>query len=151
MELLGALNQHGYLTETNIAVISHFSQKWKLSSYDAVLQAHIMSEQSLADAIADIFKLDRIYSFDLDDLEMSSLRLIDYETAKRLRCCIPNRDEDGTMQAFILSPLDKDVELFLHSRSEKYRFVVLDRRLMQRALDEFYPLMMQVSSLSHIV
>jgi hypothetical protein len=150
LEILNALKNGGYLTEMNVRILSHFAQKWKMNTYDAVLETHIMSDQSLADAIADIFKLDRIYSFDASDLELNCLKLISFADAKRLKLIIPNQDEDGTLQIFILNPLDEEVENFLRSKFHKYRHVILDRRLMIRALEEFYPLHMQVQTVGQI-
>ncbi len=150
MELLKALERHGYLTDTNVRVLEHFSQKWKVNSYLAILETHIMSDQALADAIADIFKLDRIYSFDISDFDSSCLGLVSFSDSQRFQFLIPSQDEDGTLQVYILSPLDIDIDAYLRAKFSKFRFVVLDRRLMARALDEFYPLLLQVPSLSKI-
>lgn len=146
MKLLQALQDAGYLTPTNVQVVAHFAQKWNLSTYDATLQTHILAEHSLADAISEVFKLDRLYSFDPADVDPSALIKVSYAEAQLHQCFVLNRDDDGTLQACVLNPLDDRVMSFLESRLQRFRPLVLDRRLMNRSIEEAYPLSLQIPS-----
>ncbi|GEM_PF-2933378 len=144
MKLLKALEEAGYLTPTNVQVLAHYAQKWGVTSYEALLQTHVMAEHSVADAIAEVFKLDRLYSFDATDVELDALSLLAYVDAQEHQCFVPNRDEDGTLQACILNPLDERVMAFLNRSLQRYRLVILDKRLMARSIEEAYPLELQI-------
>jgi hypothetical protein len=144
LKLLKALEEAGYLTPTNVQVLAHYAQKWGVTSYEALLQTHVMAEHSVADAIAEVFKLDRLYSFDATDVELDALSLLAYVDAQEHQCFVPNRDEDGTLQACILNPLDERVMAFLNRSLQRYRLVILDKRLMARSIEEAYPLELQI-------
>ena len=103
MKLLEALEDAGYITSTNVRMLAIFAEKWEVSSYDALLQTHIMAEQSLADAIAEVFKLDRLYSFDPSDVDFEALAMISWSEALEYGCFVPYRDDDGTFQVCVLT------------------------------------------------
>ncbi len=146
MKLLKALQEAGYLTATNVQVVAHFAQKWNLSTYEATLQTHILAEHSLADAISEVFKLDRLYSFDASDVDSQVLSKISYAEAQEHQCFVLARDDDATLQACLLNPLDERVMGFLEGRLGRFRPLVLDRRLMYRSIEEAYPLSLQIPS-----
>ena len=135
------------MTATNVEVVAHFAQKWQLSTYESLLETHILAEHSLADAISEVFKLDRLYSFDAADVEIDVLAQITFAEAQDYQCFVPNRDDDGTLQACLLNPLDERVVQFLSQRLPRFRPLVLDRRLMFRSIEEAYPLSLQLPTI----
>ena len=147
MKLLEALEDAGYITSTNVRMLSIYAEKWSVTTYDALLQTHIMAEHSLADAIAEIFKLDRLYSFDSSDVDAESLAMIAWSEAQEYQCFIPYRDDDGTFQVCLLDPLNEKVLQFLGQRLPRFRPVILDRRMMYRSIEEAYPLERQIPTL----
>jgi len=147
LKLLEALEDAGYITSTNVRMLSIYAEKWSVTTYDALLQTHIMAEHSLADAIAEIFKLDRLYSFDSSDVDAESLAMIAWSEAQEYQCFIPYRDDDGTFQVCLLDPLNEKVLQFLGQRLPRFRPVILDRRMMYRSIEEAYPLERQIPTL----
>ncbi len=147
MKLLESLEDAGYITSTNVRILGIYAEKWSVTTYDALLETHIMAEHSLADAIAEVFKLDRLYSFDASDVDFEALAMISWSEAKEFECFIPYRDDDGTFQVGVLNPLDERVLQFLGQRLPRFRPVILDRRMMYRSIEEAYPLERQVPTL----
>lgn len=151
MRLLHELEEAGFLTATNVRQIGHYSQKWNISTYEALLQTHILTEHSLADAIAETYKLERIYSFDLQDIDLNVLHKVPYAQALAFQCLVPQRDEKGSYLVYLLNPVDAALERFLREQLETYRVVVVDKRLMQRCIEDAYPVTMQLPSLANII
>jgi hypothetical protein len=149
MQLLHELEETGYLTATNVRQIAHYAQRWNISTYEALLQTHILTEHSLADAIAETYKLERIYSFDLLDIDAGVLGKVPYADALAFQCLVPQRDEKGTYLVYLLNPQDKALNKFLHEHLVTFRTMILDKRLMQHCIEEAYPLDMQLPSLAH--
>ena len=151
MKLLSALEDAGYITKTNVHILTQFAEKWKISTYQALLQTHIMADHSLADAIAEVFKLDRLYSFDVSDVDSDALATINFKEAQRYGCFVPYRDEDGTFQACLLDPQDQEVQQFLGQRLPRYHPLILDHKLLYRSIEEAYPLERQLPSMLHLI
>lgn len=147
MKLLSALEDAGYITETNVRMLAHYAEIWKVTTYDALLQSHIMAEHSLADAIAETFKLDRIYSFDPRDVDRETLAMISWNEARQYGCFVPYRDDDGTFQICLLDPLEDRVMSFLGERLPRFRPLIMDKRMLWRSIDEAYPIEMQLPTL----
>jgi hypothetical protein len=147
LKLLEALEDAGYITSTNVRMLSIYAEKWSVTTYNALLQTHIMAEHSLADAIAEVFKLDRLYSFDASDVDAESLAMIGWSEAQEYQCFIPYRDDDGTFQVCLLDPLNEKVLQFLGHRLPRFRPVILDQRMMYRSIEEAYPLERQIPTL----
>lgn len=149
MRLLHELEEAGFLTATNVRQIGHYSQKWNISTYESLLQTHILTEHSLADAIAETYKLERIYSFDQQEIDENVLAKVPFERALAFQCLVSHRDEKGVYLVYLLNPVDPTLEKFLRENLATYRVVILDKRLMQRCLEEAYPLLMQLPSLAN--
>lgn len=147
MKLLEALEDAGYITSTNVRMLAMYAERWKVTTYEALLETHIMAEHSLADAIAEVFKLDRLYSFDSSDVDSEALAMIAWPEAQEYKCFIPYRDDDGTFQVCMLDPLDEKVLQFLGQRLPRFRPVIMDRRMMYRSIEEAYPLERQIPTL----
>lgn len=150
LKLLEALEDAGYITSTNVRMLGIYADKWKVSTYGALLETHIMAEHSLADAIAEVFKLDRLYSFDSSDVDSEALAMISWSEAQQFKCFIPYRDDDGTFQVCLLDPLDETVLHFLGQRLPRFRPMIMDRRMMCRSIEEAYPLERQIPTLLHL-
>lgn len=147
MKLLEALEDAGYITSTNVRMLSMYAERWRASPYEALLETHIMAEHSLADAIAEVFKLDRLYSFDASDVDSEAIAMISWPEAREYNCFIPYRDDDGTFQVCMLDPLDDRVLQFLSQRLPRFRPVIMDKRVMCRSIEEAYPLERQIPTL----
>ncbi len=147
MKLLEALEDAGYITSTNVRMLGIYAEKWKVTTYESLLETHIMAEHSLADAIAEVFKLDRLYSFDASDVDSEALAMIAWPEAQVYKCFIPYRYDDGIFQVCMLDPLDEKVLQFLGQRLPRFRPVIMDRRMMYRSIEEAYPLERQIPTL----
>ncbi|MCX6127984.1 MAG: hypothetical protein NTX25_02835 [Proteobacteria bacterium] len=149
MKLLTALEEAGYITKTNVRMFNHYAEKWGIGTYLTLLQTHVLADHSLADAIAEVFKLDRLYSFDVSDVEEDALSMISFYEAWEYACFVPYRDEDGTFQACLLDPQDERVIQFLSQRLPRFQPLILDRRLLYRSIEDAYPLERQIPSILH--
>ncbi len=147
MNLLFDLEKSGSISATNVRVVEKYCSRWNVSAYHALLQTHILTEHDLADAVAEIYGLDRVYSFDKNDIDLAVLKKIPYADAVRYQCCVPHSDEKGTYLAYIIDPTNTELFAYLNQHFAGCRTVVVDYTLMARSIEEAYPLEFQLPSL----
>ncbi|MBC7660392.1 MAG: hypothetical protein H7249_11890 [Chitinophagaceae bacterium] len=150
MNLLSDLEKADTISATNVRVIEKYCSRWGVSAYHALLQTHMLTEHDLADAIAETYSIDRVYSFDKNDLDLSVLRKVSYADAIRYQCCAPQRDEKGSYLVYIVDPTNQTLMSFLSQHLDGYRLVVVDLTLMARSIEEAYPLELQLPSLESL-
>jgi hypothetical protein len=150
VNLLLDLEKNEYISQTNVRVIEKFCSHWSVSAYHALLQTHMLTEHDLADAIAETYNIDRVYSFDKNDIDLFVLKKISYADALKHQCCAPHRDEKGSYLVYIVDPTDADLMTFLNEQLDGYRLVVVDFTLISRSIEEAYPLELQLPSLASL-
>lgn len=147
VSLLTDLEKNEYISRTNVRLSENYCQCWKVSPYAALLETHALTEHDLADAIAETYAIERVYSFDKNDVDLSVLSKVSYPEALQFHCVVPHRDEKGTYLVYIVDPTDKALISFLDQTLILYKLVVVDITLMIRSIDEAYPLEFQIPSL----
>ncbi|MBC7533540.1 MAG: hypothetical protein H7318_18365 [Oligoflexus sp.] len=150
MNLLLDLEKNEYISQTNVRIIEKYCGRWSVSAYHALLQTHMLTEHDLADAIAETYNIDRVYSFDKNDIDLSILRKVSYADALRYQCCAPHRDEKGSYLVYIVDPTNPSLMAFLAQNLDGFRLVVVDLTLISRSIEEAYPLELQLPSLENL-
>ncbi len=150
MNLLRDLENNEYISETNVRIIEQYCSRWSVTAYHALLQTHILTEHDLADVIAETYSIDRVYSFDKNDIDLQVLRKVSYADALQYQCCAPHRDEKGSYLVYIVDPTNSSLMTFLGQTLDGYRLVVVDLTLMARSIEEAYPLDLQLPTLESL-
>jgi hypothetical protein len=150
VNLLLDLEKNEYISQTNVRIIEKYCNRWSVSPYHALLQTHMLTEHDLADAIAETYNIDRVYSFDKNDVDLQILRKVSYAEALKYQCCSPHRDEKGSYLIYIVDPTNAHLMSFLSQIFDGFRLVVVDLTLISRSIEEAYPLELQLPSLENI-
>lgn len=148
VSLLLDLEKNEYISRTNVRVIEQYCKRWEVSAYHALLETHILTEHDLADAIAETYSVDRVYSFDKSDIDFQVLSRVPYADALKYECCVPHRDEKGSYLVYIVDPTDQNLSDYLDQNLVAYKLVIVDLTLMKRSIEEAYPIELQLPSLA---
>lgn len=148
MSLLLDLERNEYVSRTNVRVTEHYCQRWGVSAYHALLDTHVLTEHDLADAIAETYGVERVYSFDKADVDYQVLSRVTYAEALQHQCCVPHRDEKGSYLVYIVDPTDTKLIEFLDQNLVAYKLVIVDLTLITRSIEEAYPIELQLPTLA---
>ncbi len=150
MNLLLDLERNEYISRTNVRILEQYCHRWGVSPYHALLETHVMTEHDLADAIGESYSIERVYSFDRNEVDLDVLAKISYSEALQFSCVTPNRDEKGSYLVYIADPTNVKLGDFLDKNLVAYKLVVVDLTLLKRSIEEAYPLELQLTKLSMI-
>lgn len=148
MSLLLDLERNEYLGRTNVRVIEQYCLRWGVSAYHALLETHVLTEHDLADAVAETYGAERVYSFDRADVDYHVLSRVSYAEAIQFQCCVPHRDEKGCYLVYLVDPTDPKILAYLDQNLVAYKLVVVDLTLLTRSIEESYPIEFQLPTLA---
>ena len=86
MELMEVLCEKEVLTELSKRHLEEYSKKWGCSPYGALIDSHIFTESELANLLANILQIDRVYK--LSDMRFSKkiIQSIPYAIVQKQMC-----------------------------------------------------------------
>ncbi|RZA18067.1 MAG: hypothetical protein EOP10_21670 [Proteobacteria bacterium] len=148
MSLLLDLEKNEYISRTNVRIIEQYCARWGVSAYHGLLDTHILTEHDLADAIAETYSVDRLFSYDKNDVDLNVLERVSYADALKFQICVPHRDEKGTYVVYIVDPTDTQLMNYLDQNLIAYKLVVVDLTLIMRSIEESYPIEFQLPTLA---
>ena len=146
--LLELLEREDYLTRTNRQVVERFVQRWSVSPFHALLMTELMSEASLANALAGSLKIDRLHHLRSLKLAEDTLDIITFKRAREWECIAVTGDAAGTLEVVFADPTRKDrIDEIKQGLKRDFALSVAERTDIVRAVDELYPLSAQLPSL----
>ncbi len=148
VNLLLDLERNEYVSRTNVRILEQYCQRWGVSPYVALLESHVLTEHDLADAIGETYGIERVYSFDKNDVDFDVLAKISYSQALEYLCVAPHRDEKGSYLVYASDPTQTKLVNFLDRTLIAYKMVIVDLTLLKRSIEEAYPLELQLTKLS---
>jgi hypothetical protein len=140
--ILETLQKRGHLTATNVAVIQKFALRWSVSHYTAILETNVLSEGTLAEAIADCWAMPRLHQLRLLHIAHSTLERIPYQHAREIICLpIGPHAATGRFAVVMADPTRADlIQRVKHLVGEELTLAVAERTDIVGTVDEFYPL-----------
>lgn len=146
--LLELLEREDYLSRTNRQVVERFVQRWAVSPFHALLMTELMSEASLANALAGSLKIDRLHHLRSLKLSEDALQIITFKRAREWECIAVIGDAAGTLEVVFADPTRKDrIDEIKQGLKRDFTLSVAERTDIVRAVDELYPLSAQLPSL----
>lgn len=144
-----ALVGSGFLTEANAVVLRRFVEVWKISPFHAVLQTHLMPEEQLADALASTAKVDRVYNVSASQIDEAAAAAIGYRKSRAWECLpIKSEHNDGKVELVIADPTQSErIAALRRLINTEITLSVAERSDIVKAIDELYPLPLQLPSL----
>ncbi len=135
------------LTKSNVELLDAYVEKWGVRPFDALIETHLLSESLLADRMADLFQLTRIFSIEPQHIDEELLALIEFPLAKKLRVMpIKSESTEDPPTLVLVDPTHPEVELLQNSLPTML-IAVAEKTLVEEAILKFYPIEMQLPNL----
>ena len=148
-DLLTVLRAAGYLTDTSVQLLGRFVARWGVPPLDAMLESHVMSEDRLADAIAEAFKCERIYALDHEEINQELLQRVPFRIAFELELLVLGiGDDNDSMRIMMVDPSSASRWQGLRAYvTGPIKVCVCERKLVRRAAQDLYPIEAQLPGL----
>ena len=148
MTLEQILVERVQLTESNLLLVNQFKENWKITTYDALVETHLMTERRLADLLAEHFRVTRVYALSKSMIKGNPFRWAKFADARELSVIPLSFDEDESLVHLMLAdPTDQKVREYIESINRKVAFSISEKSLIQRAILKYYPITLQLPSL----
>lgn len=148
-DLLTRLVKGRFITPSSRRMLELFVRRWEVSPLHAILQTEVMPESELADAMAELYKVDRVFQVASLPISKEALRIIGFARARQ-RECLPVGDFEGRTGRFeiiLADPSEKDwIDQLKQELKRELTLAVGERSDIVRAIDQLYPLAEQLPS-----
>ena len=146
-DILTLLVKGGFVTPTLRRIIEGFAKKWDLSPFHALLITEVMPENDLADALATLCSVDRLFHVVSLGVDEEALKIIGFKRAREWEC-IALKTEDGMLDLVFADPTRSERTAQLKQELKReLTLAVAERSDIVRAIDELYPLSSQLPGL----
>jgi len=149
--ILTLLHENKLLSEANLVALQAYATNWSVSPFVAIIETNVMSEQDLADHLAEILKIDRVYHLSALNPSAQALKALGFKRAKAWECFPAGwRDEEHRVfEAIFADPTsaeDKIRDLAAELECE-IALAVGERSDIVGTIDVQFPLAEQLPSL----
>ena len=145
--LFSCLENQKVLTPTNIRMLQIFVDTWHCSPLQAIIDTHLMTEPEIANVLATLFQMDRLYSLKNHRVDHKSVELLSYKASKE-NVSVLLIDDSGRYDLVVADPSDQEYIATIRSRATvEFTLAVCERREIVRAIDEKYPLIAQLPTI----
>ena len=147
--LVAMLVTKGLLNKDLIESVELYMDKWKVSSYTTLLETNMISESSLADCLAELLKVERVFSIDPDDIGSRAFEFLSFRDSHAWTA-FP-LGFDGNNDDYQVVVADPTNERFIDNISklvpDRLRILVGESKLVKKAINDYYPVEMQIPNL----
>ena len=145
--VLSLLEKCGDLSPTSRLVITRYMSTWSCDALKALTETHFLTEEALAQRLAEAFQLPLIRGLSKLSIILESLPVIPFQQARDWEMIFV-ADEEGTKRLVVSSPACLDrIEKIREALPFGFTLSVGERSDIVRAIDELYPLAAQLPSL----
>jgi hypothetical protein len=145
--LLQALVKDDCLTVTSCGMIERYMKTWDVSAFHALLESALMSEAELANALARTLAIPRLYHLPSLKLAEEATAAVTFRRAREWEC-LPLRGEGGGVELVLADPTRDDrIGEIKRGLTVEITLAVAERSDILKAVDELYPLALQLPSL----
>lgn len=145
--ILALLVKGGFLTPNLKRVIEAFARKWEMSPFHALLMTEVFPENELADALATLCGVDRLFHVASLGIDEEALKIIGFKRAREWECIVV-KTEDGALDLVFADPTQTARTLQLKQELKReLTLAVAERSDIVGAIDELFPLSSQLPSL----
>jgi hypothetical protein len=124
-----------------------FVDTWHCSPLQAIIDTHLMTEPELANVLATMFQMDRLYSLKNHRVDQKSTELLSFKESKE-HVAVLLAEESGRYDLVVADPSDQEYIASLRSKATvSFTLAVCERREIIRAIDEKYPLVSQLPTI----
>lgn len=145
-DIIDLIEIHGYISSGIASLLRTYCDRWHVTGYRSIIEANVLSEDALADALSSNLKLDRLYNVGFNSAIFNPGESLPYERAKDW-CCIETEAirqsyerEFAIADPTRLQTLAQLKNLF----GMNIRFVVAPASEIESAIRDTYPIWSQV-------
>lgn len=146
---LQLLRDAGYISALDVSLLTPYIETWKTTPYKALTRTHILSEFSLADAFAEVLKIDHILKVEKSVVDIRLFEKWSYFDALNCEALPLYREESGSILVLVSDPTDHVTAGKLKTAfGFDIKHCVAERRVVLAAIDANYPIEAQMPVLS---
>ena len=147
--LVAILVTKGLLNKDLIESVQLYMDKWKVSSYTTLLETNMISESNLADCLAELLKVERIFSIDQDDIGEQAFEFLSYRDSHTWATFpLGVQDLASEYQVVMADPTNEQViDNIRKMVPNPLRILVGESKIVKKAINDFYPVEMQIPNL----
>jgi hypothetical protein len=145
--LFSCLEKQKVLTPTNVRMLQGFVDTWHCSPLQSIIDTHLMTEPEIANVLATMFQMDRLYSIKNHRVDQKSIELLSYKESKD-HVSVLLIDDSGRYDLVLADPSDQEHIANLRRKATvDFTLAVCERREIMRAIDEKYPIVSQLPTI----
>lgn len=145
LDLLALFGKNSTLSESALASIRAFMQRWSVSAFDALLECNVFSETQLAEMIAACMGVRVVTQIQPEQVSVDVLASIGYRDARNYGCLPLVSTKPNKKLVAIADPTRPLLDSMLNKALGKdFECVMVPLHEVIRAVDEYYPLAMQL-------
>ena len=143
------LNERQALTETNLSLVLKFKETWSVSTYDAIVETHLLTERELTDILADYFRVTRAYAINNEDIKDDAFEKLTFSDAREW-CVFPLGTDEvkGEPKLILGDPTEEGLSEFLMEKFDSFHFGICEKSTINNAIMKHYPITSQLPSLT---
>ena len=147
--LVAILVAKGLLNKDLIESVDLYMDRWKVSSYVALLETKMISESQLADCLAELLKIERVFSIDLDDIGEDSFKYISFRQAHTWAAFPIGLSPGGGSYTVILAdPTNLGIiEGVNKVIPQPVTYLVGESKLVKEAINKYFPIELQIPNI----
>lgn len=141
-EIFELLLNNNVISNDMIRLVEAYCKKWGVTGYHGILETHLLQQDELADVLARILKLDRIFHIKEHDTLPQAICYLEHKRAQMWEC-FPNKllDDGKRLEIIIADPTQPQRISYL----KKYIPIPFDlavgtQKVIRMAIDRYYPL-----------
>ncbi|MCB9229031.1 MAG: hypothetical protein H6618_05410 [Deltaproteobacteria bacterium] len=141
-DIFDLLLNAGQISETTAALVRRYCERWNLSGFHGLLRTHIFTEEALADLLAHLLKMDRVYNIVADDSGRDGRKQLSWQRCLAWECFPSHRVDDGTyLEIVMVDPTQRErVAYFRECFHHQFSLVVASRNDVISAIHEYFDL-----------
>ena len=148
VKLIEMLVAKGLLNESLLIALNRYMDKWKVSPYTAVIDTRMVDEDTLADCLAELLKIERIYSLDEADVTPDALTKITYRQAHSWLVLPLGSTDSEYFKVLVVDPTNSDIINSVKKIMElPLKLAITEKKSIKKMIDHFYPVELQIPHL----
>ena len=127
------------ISMSTFKMVEKFCLKWQISGFHGLLETNIFEETELADILAEVMKMDRIYEIMCEKDNSNLQTKIVYKRARQIECFPRYYGDNDDIEIIIADPTQRDLIAKLRQEFDsETHFSVGTRGDILNAIDKHY-------------
>lgn len=141
INILDVMSSQSLVSGSTRSLIERYIASWNVSSYDAFLDCHILSEKQIASAIASHMNISYILSVAENEVEKANgFSYLSYDKARKLMAILVTPLGESNPFLVVADPSLDGLKEFFESLPFSCRLAIGEKTMIAKWIDDFYPI-----------